>query len=205
MRKYIIPALVVTLFSVNSIYAQDATTSLLAKLSAIKTYRADFKQVTRDSKGVIVQRGNGKFYLRRPGMFRWDSMQPTHQIIIARPPALWVYDVDLAQVTRQKLTPENDIAAELLIGNAKAALQKFIVTSSGATYSLKTKPSSNLGVNNVRLTFSGNKLIAMRIQNSYQQISNFTFRNIQYNGKVSIALFSTRWPKDVDVIDGANP
>ena len=49
-----------------------------------------------------MQQSEGEFYLNRPGKFRWDYRAPYEQIIVSDGQRIWIYDVDLQQVTVQK-------------------------------------------------------------------------------------------------------
>ena len=40
--------------------------------------------------------------LERPGRFRWQTKEPMEQLVVADGQKMWVYDVDLEQVTVKK-------------------------------------------------------------------------------------------------------
>ena len=79
-----------------------------------RSARATFTQVVTDSEGVIVQNSSGVVEFSRPGKFRWHYLKPFEQLVIGDGTYLWVYDKDLAQVTKRKL--------DSALGSSPAAL-----------------------------------------------------------------------------------
>ena len=169
-------------------------------LSKLQSYHATFKQVTLDGSGQVAQRVTGQIYLKRPGLFRWETHGATTQIMIAKQDTLWTYDVDLQQVTKQKLNSANDLATRLLVGDSAKILRDFVVKETAKdTYLLTPKSKSN--IKNVLLKFHGNVMYSMNVNNSYDQKTSFVFSNIKFNQPVSMLKFATKWPDDVDVVE----
>jgi len=71
-------------------------------LSSTRTMSADFSQTQRSEKGEVLQESSGIFFLDKPGKFRWDYSEPFEQQIISDGNNIWIYDVELQQVTVQK-------------------------------------------------------------------------------------------------------
>jgi len=67
----------------------------------VETFKADFVQVQRDDTGFELERSEGRFWLSRPGRFRWQVRSPFAQTVVADGETLWSYEPDLAQVTRR--------------------------------------------------------------------------------------------------------
>lgn len=176
-------------------------------LQTLKTYQAHFTQTTTDSRGQLVQRSKGQVWLKRPGQFRWQTDTPTRQTMIANRTLLLIYDQDLAQVTRQKLTSRTDNTAQLLTGNVRSLSTHYIVKSlpvvSGHVgYHLTPKKSTQASFVWLTLYFSGNKLVQMTMKNTLEQTSVFSFSRIQLNQPMSARWFEFHVPRGVDVIDG---
>ena len=66
-------------------------------LAGLSSWSADFKQTIEDGQGHVLRGAAGKFYLARPGKFRWDYSEPSEQLILADGKQIWFYDKDLAQ------------------------------------------------------------------------------------------------------------
>ena len=64
-----------------------------------KTFRADFTQVVLDENLEPLEESSGRLWIARPGRFRWDYHPPFAQQIVADGSRVWVYDLELEQVT----------------------------------------------------------------------------------------------------------
>jgi chaperone LolA len=83
-NKKIIITSVFGLFFINSAFANQSDTHQLTQLLGnLKTYQADFDQVIQDKRGQTIQESTGRMALKRPGLFRWDTLKPNQQLIIA--------------------------------------------------------------------------------------------------------------------------
>ena len=93
------------LFLTNSSWAFASPSQTLTHLlQNLTTYQADFTQITQNKRGDILQKSYGKMALHRPGLFRWETLSPNQQLIIADGKNVWIDDKDLQQVTHQKQT-----------------------------------------------------------------------------------------------------
>jgi len=77
--------------------AASPTTEVEKYLAGLKAWSAEFEQSIDDGHGKVLRSASGKFYLLRPGKFRWDYEQPSEQLILANGKEIWFYDKDLAQ------------------------------------------------------------------------------------------------------------
>ncbi|HTE41066.1 MAG TPA: outer membrane lipoprotein chaperone LolA, partial [Steroidobacteraceae bacterium] len=68
-------------------------------LQSLQTLQADFRQLLRDGQGRLIEESQGTLAIQRPDRFRWDYREPHEQVIVADGKKLWLYDVDLEQVT----------------------------------------------------------------------------------------------------------
>lgn len=182
---------------------QAAANQLSQLLKSYKTYQADFKQVTYSSRNQISQKSSGKLMMLRPGKFRWETNNPTKQIIIANGDTLWVYDIDLQQATKQKINNKNNTnPASLLTGNVSQLLKEFDITKlpgSQNRFQLKSLNPKN-SFQSVEMTFSKNRLTQINVINNLGQKSDFTFSNIRLNKTLNPKLFEFKPPKGVDVL-----
>ena len=85
------------------IASADGIASLKAFYSQTQAMRANFYQLVTDKQGRKVQEVTGIMQLKRPNKFRWDYSKPYEQQIISDGKQVWLYDVDLAQVTVRSL------------------------------------------------------------------------------------------------------
>lgn len=99
---------------VPSVWA-DATDQLSSRLAAIQSLSAEFTQLARDAAGREVQSIPGQLALARPNLLRWQTQDPIPQLIVSDGQALWTYDQDLEQVTRDPISVLLDSPAALLL------------------------------------------------------------------------------------------
>src|SRR3990167_10928448 len=156
----------------------NAAQQLENRLKTYKTYSANFKQVTTDDKGAVLNKAEGKFLLERPGKFRWQSNGTTRQTIIANGATLWIYDVDLQQATKRSIKKNQDTApAALLAGDVKHLVPKFHVTVKSklglSLYHLTSKTRDTF-FQSIDMQFEDNTLDMMRVVNNLGQTSQFT-------------------------------
>jgi len=70
----------------------------------INTMQSAFTQQVIDDKGALRQSSSGNVYLSRPGKFRWEYAAPDKHEIVADGKNVWIYDVELDQVTVKPMT-----------------------------------------------------------------------------------------------------
>jgi outer membrane lipoprotein carrier protein len=187
--------------------AQTAVSQQLdGLLQSYQTYQATFKEVVYSNRQRIISQTAGKVMMKRPKMFRWESYQPSHQIVLTNGILLWNYNVDLMQASEQKL-PTGDAlnAATLLTGNGRQLLAQFDVkllpqTKLGQVYQLMPK-KENKNFSWIKLQFNHKGiLVQMYLLNNLDQLTGFYFENIQLNKAISNTLFNFKPDPGVDVV-----
>lgn len=109
-------------------------------LSNTKSMTANFTQTTKGANGgksgLSAKNGtfSGNVSLQRPNNFRWNITSPSEQLIVTDGSALWVYDKDLEQVTRQSTDQQvGNTPALLLSGDPSKIAKNFKITQPNAT------------------------------------------------------------------------
>lgn len=188
----------------NVSWADEAVSRLLqAKLSRIQTMQASFKQTVR-AKQRVLSNSSGSMALSRPGKFRWDTHSPMKQHVIADGQRIWVYDVDLEQVS---VKPQNDSLGEtaglFLSGYNDKAAKSFEVSlkqsESEERFDLSAT-SDKAGVQRVILIFSGELLRGMELFDQLGQRTTVSLFNVKLNSSLPSSTFSFHPPKGVDVV-----
>ncbi|MCX7117183.1 MAG: outer membrane lipoprotein chaperone LolA [Legionellales bacterium] len=185
-------------------FSDGMSEHLQSKLNAIRTMSASFSQVVNAGKRE-VSRSSGTMALSRPGRFRWQTKTPMAQWVIADGQRLWIYDVDLEQVTVKK--QENGLggtAALFLSGYGDTVTRDFNVTArpegNKESFDLLSK-SSKANFVRVKLMFVGAELHALELFDQLGQHTFVTLSHIKSNPKLASALFKFKPPKGVDVVD----
>ena len=178
--------------------------SLQGKLNAIRTMSASFGQVV-NAKKHEVSRSSGTMALFRPGHFRWQTIRPMEQLVIADGTHLWIYDHDLEQVTIKKQEKGlGGTAALFLSGYNDTVTRDFDVT----TYQKDNKEYFDLHAKSNKanflrmiLVFLGSELRGIELFDQLGQHTIVTLSNIKNNPTLSPSLFKFKTPKGVDVVE----
>ncbi len=185
--------------------AQTPSSELDTVLQNLHSMTANFSQVTTDSSGRVLQRTTGKMALQRPGKFRWQTLTPNKQLILADGTYVWVYDTDLAQATRKKMDPSNNANPASLLSGTNEQFQQRYNTSiinkkgSGIWFELRPKSKSDL-FQWIKLQFVNGSLQQMMVADNLGQRSTFTFSGNQVNKILDTGLFIFKAPAGTDVI-----
>ncbi len=182
----------------------DAAADAQAKLNAIRTMSAKFTQVVKAQRREI-SRTTGTMALARPGRFRWDTKSPMPQLVVADGKRLWVYDVDLEQVTVKK--QEKGIggtAGLFLSGYDDTVSRDFEVTAGkqgNKDYFDMHAKSSKANFQRVKLIFVGSTLNGIELYDQLGQFTQVQLSNIKNNPTLAENLFKFKTPKGVDLVE----
>jgi len=187
----------------NNALADDASDSLQAKLNAIRTMSASFNQVI-NAKTRVISKASGNMALSRPGRFLWQTKKPLEQIVIADGKHLWVYDVELEQVTLKKQDKGlGGTAALFLSGYDNTLTHDFEVTESKIgkelKFDLKAK-SSKENFQHMQLAFVGDELTGIELDDQLGQHTTVVLSKIKNNPPLSPTVFKLKIPKGVDLV-----
>ncbi len=172
-------------------------------LDQTKSLSADFQQTLRNHHGEVLQKSHGRFYLLRPGRFRWNYEQPYQQEIVSDGEKVWIYDVDLEQVTVQRQGAALSNTPMALLENSLKLHQQFDVVPldhSQTIYRLKLiskDANSDFGEVVVGVDESGLRFIQLHDQ--FEQVTDIAFDHMNVNTPLSETLFAFNPPQGVDV------
>lgn len=187
----------------TSAFCQAPGDLLQTKLNDIRTMTATFKQTVK-AKHRVVSRSSGTMALQRPGRFRWQTVQPMTQLMVADGQRIWVYDKDLEQVTVKKQSKGlGGTAALFLSGYDDTVTRDFNVTQSGMgnelVFDLKSK-SPKASFQRIKLIFRQNLLTGLELYDQLGQVTTVQLSQIKLNPKLASHLFQFKTPKGVDVV-----
>ena len=199
--KKIIGILLFSLCTVS--YGENAGDLAQAKLNAIQSMTASFKQIVKAKKRE-VSRSSGTMALQRPGRFRWQTKQPMAQLVVADGKKMWVYDVDLEQVTvKAQEKGLGGTAALFLSGYDNTVTRDFDVTQTTQgnvmVFDLHSK-SSKANFQRIKLLFTQDTLTGLEMYDQLGQTTFVTLSQIKVNPKLAETVFKFKPPKGVDVV-----
>ena len=196
----------------------DGLQSLETIFKNVASGRADFTQVVtapaREGQAARSKKSSGTFEFSRPNRFKFIYQKPFEQSIVADGQTLWLYDVDLNQVTARKQasvlgsTPAALIAAApdlralqadftLAAAPEKDGLQWVVATPKAKDGQLK---AVRVGFRAGQAAAAPTELAALEILDSFGQRSLLSFSNVQVNPSLPSGTFQFKPPMGADVI-----
>ena len=193
----------VMLWLAGTASAEDVGGQLESRLNAAKTLKAQFTQVVRADRREI-SRSKGTMALQRPGKFRWSVAAPMEQLVIADGENLWIYDIDLEQVTVKKQGKSIGGTPALFLSGATQQITNDFEVSMHAEkdkeyYELRARsPQENF--QKINMVFRKDSLSRLILHDQLGQVTSIDFRKVQANRPLSEKLFRFVPPRGVDVV-----
>ncbi len=190
----------------------DGLKDLEKFLTEVGSAQAGFTQVVTSPKraGETVARtktSSGRFEFLRPNRFRFEYTKPFEQTIVADGQTLWLYDVDLNQVTarKQQEVLGSTPAALIAAGTDMRTLSEVFDLKAGAAQDgmewLEARPKNKDGqLQNIRVGFRQGQLAVLEIADSLGQRSVLSFNQWQGNAPLTAENFRFKPPVGADVI-----
>ncbi len=207
--KNVLITFLLTIISVSAFAGDKKSTGELYLenfLANTKTFEADFHQTLRTHKGEVLQETSGQFYLSRPGKFRWNYQSPYEQVIVSDGERIWIYDVELQQVTVQKKSAGLPATPMALLDDSSDLYKNFDVTpldEHDGAYRLKLQSKtkeSDFGEIVVALDADG--LRFMQLHDQFEQVTDIVFSDVKKNENLNQEIFVFIPPEGVDVFGG---
>ncbi len=201
----VIFAIVIGLLSQPLYAASPGMQALTHFFSEIQTFEARFGQVVLDESLNSVDDGRGKVWVQRPGLFRWDYDPPDAQEIVGDGDRVWVYDVELEQVTvRNQQAALGDTPAILLSGSGHLE-DRYDVEDIGTQgrfdwVNLIPKQEDS-SFTEIRIGFEDNRLRLLELLDHLGQRTRLSFVDLKENVVIPPAAFEFSPPAGVDIID----
>lgn len=193
----------------------DGLESLENFVKTVKSGRADFTQVVtsppKEGQAARVKTSTGSFEFQRPSKFRFLYKKPFEQSIVADGQTLWLYDVDLNQVTARKQsavlgsTPAALIAAAPNLQALQADFTLLAAPDKDGLQWVSATPKAKDGqLQTVRVGFKADgkttELAALEILDSFGQRSVMTFAKVEVNPALAADSFQFKPPAGADVV-----
>ncbi|MDH3630269.1 MAG: outer membrane lipoprotein chaperone LolA [Gammaproteobacteria bacterium] len=184
-------------------WAEDAEQRLKTALKNMDNLSAEFKQTLLDEDKNIVQQSSGTLALQRPGKFAWIYTEPFEQRIIADGSELWVYDVELDQVTVKPMDASISNAPIMILMKESDVTQQFKVIEVGQRkflYWIELEPQAkDLEYQRIFIGLEDGNLRAMELQDQFGQSTQIVFDNLRVGVVHNPATFKFVPPDGVDV------
>ncbi|EFE49625.1 outer membrane lipoprotein carrier protein LolA [Neisseria elongata subsp. glycolytica ATCC 29315] len=151
-----------------------------------------------------TQTSGGTFQIMRPGLFRWEYSKPYKQTIVGDGQHIWLYDVDLKQVTKSDQSQAIGDSPASILSDKNALDSSYSLKEDGSgdgiDYVLATPKKNNAGYQFIRIGFKGETLAAMELKDGFGNQTSIKFSNVNTHPNLSRGNFKFVPPKGVDVL-----
>ena len=173
----------------------------------VLTFKARFTQTIFDENLVPLEESSGQLRISRPGRFRWDYDPPAEQSIIEDGERMWVYDIDLEQVTVRKLTDALGTSPAGVLSSGGNPKHNYRVQDLGQQgeigwVSLHSKEET-ASFSEIQLGFDRGTLRLIQLLDDLGQITRIVLSDVKENIAIGAEWFAFEIPKGVDIIDEA--
>lgn len=183
--------------------AQTAEQRLNKALKSLDSLTADFKQTVLNDEKQVLQQSSGTVAIQRPGKFAWIYTAPYEQQIIADGRELWIYDIDLQQVTVKPIASGLASAPIMILMKQSAVNSQFTVNEVGQRkflYWVELQPKSKeLEYSEVYIGLENDTVKAMELRDKFGQSTQIVFENLRHNIVHDPKVFQFTPPAGVDV------
>jgi chaperone LolA len=178
----------------------------------VQSLTADFEQELWSSDQQLEQTDTGSLSMKRPNRFRWVYEAPNDEgelvpslVVGADGERLWIYDVEIAQVT---VTPFDDTVGAspaLLLSGDRNVRDEFEVVDAFESEGLdwiKLEPIGSSDFSAVTIGFSGTEPRRLELVDGLGQVTRIVLDNLVVNPEIGSDVFELDVPAGVDVIGG---
>ena len=159
----------------------------------VTTFKASFIQVVLDENLLALEETSGLLWIARPGRFRWDYESVHRQSIVADGEVLWLYDVELEQVTRRAQESAIGQTPAVLLSGGQQYRKDYNVTilgRQGAVNWISLVPKFSDGsFAEIQLGFEGETLRLIQLLDELNQITRVTLANVLKMSRSPIVYF----------------
>ncbi|KAA0068449.1 outer membrane lipoprotein chaperone LolA [Rhodanobacter sp. T12-5] len=211
MKRFMLAmSAVVLMFSLSAV-AQAATGPARARLDAFATglhsLTGHFTQSLVDINGKAGKNSSGTLAMQSPRQFRWDTLTPYKQVIVADGSRVWMYDPELEQVTVRIQSSEEAHSPLTVLTDVKQLDKNFKVAERGERDGLVwlrlTSTAKDPQFDYADLGFDANGLARMTFRDQLGSTTDIRFSDWQRNAPIPPDTFNFVPPKGADVIGDA--
>ena len=188
-----------------AVKASPGLDSLNYFFDEIKSFEAEFGQVILDETLTELDRGQGKVWVERPGLFRWNYEYPDLQEIVGDGSRVWIYDIDLEQVS---VRPQDEVIGRspaVLLSGSQSLEDNFSIIDIGTQgpydWINLVALDEEGEFREIRIGFEDNRLRLMELVDHLEQRTRIIFHEMNENIEIPESRFQFIPPEGVDVID----
>lgn len=202
--RYICLTFILMLHYVSVLHAQTTEQQLHASLKTLNSLQANFFQQVLDSQGKVMQEARGTFQLKKPGRFRWHYDAPYSQQIVADGKNLWLFDIELAQVTVQPIGQALGTAPIILLTDIKPLSEDFSIkempAARGMDWIALVPNVQDTEFHRIEIGLEHKIVREMKLHDHFDQVTIIRFSDVDLQASLPDTHFNFSVPEGVDVI-----
>lgn len=205
--KHIAIMVLVALTAAAPARADSARVMIEDFFAGLDTMSADFTQTVTGEDGRVLEESGGRVYLALPDRFRWDYDTPYEQVIVADGERVWLYDVDLEQVTVRDQREAARNSPMMVLADTELMDEHFDTRELGeedGMHWLRLLPrDQDSEFVHLDAAVDGGGLRCLLLEDRFGQQTELLFRNRVMNEALDPDRFEFTPPEGVDVIGDA--
>ena len=202
-------AIAITITSIGVANAGPGMDSLDYFFNEINTFEARFRQKVLDESMAEIDDGQGHVWIQRPGLFRWDYAPPEAQVIVGDGENVWIYDIELEQITVRNQEQTLGKSPAILLAGSGNLEENYHIEDFGThgRYDwVNLMPNSeDSGFKEIRIGFEDNRLRLMELLDNLGQTTRIIFVDLKENSPIPMTTFDFIPPPGMDIIDHREP
>jgi outer membrane lipoprotein carrier protein len=188
---------------------ETARTRLDTFAKELRSVSAHFEQQAFDPKGGAGKTSRGDLALKAPRQFRWDTVAPYKQLIVADGEKVWIYDADLEQVSVRAQGTEEAHSPLTVLTDLSQLDRDFATSEQGerdglSWLRLKSKDKDPQFAY-ADLGFDATGLARMQFEDTLGDKTEIRFSDWKRNPALAADAFRFTPPKGVDVVGDPTP
>lgn len=200
----VVATLALTLAGLAHAATGPARARLDAFASGLHSLTGHFTQSLTDANGHSGKGSTGTLALEAPRQFRWETLTPYKQTIVADGSRVWLYDPELEQVTVRVQSTAESHSPLTVLTDFKQMDRNFTVTEQGERDGLAwlrlTSKEKDPQFDYAELGFDANGLARMVFRDQLGSTTDIRFSGWQRNAPIAPDTFNFVPPEGADVI-----
>lgn len=202
-------ALIALTIASDAIAADNARIRMEAFSKGLNAVSGSFAQSVTDANGHRGDESRGTLALEAPRQFRWETLAPYQQTIVADGAHVWVYEPDLEQVSVRSQSAAEAHSPLTVLTDLSQLDSQFTTSEAGAHDGLAwlrlTSKAKEPEFEYAELGLDATSLQRMRFKDQLGNVTEIRFADWKRNPPLPAGTFKFTPPKGVDVVGDLKP
>jgi len=202
-------ALIALTVASDAIAVDNARTRMEAFSKGLNSVSGSFAQSVTDANGHRGDESRGTLALEAPRQFRWETLAPYQQTIVADGAHVWVYEPDLEQVSVRSQSAAEAHSPLTVLTDLSQLDSQFATSEAGTHDGLAwlrlTSKAKEPEFEYADLGLDATSLQRMRFKDQLGNVTEIRFADWKRNPSLPAGTFKFTPPKGVEVVGDLKP